>query len=218
MSSNRDEYGIAKDVDDDYIDVEEHRADIDFTNARVESDDNESFTVSARGVERSHRLDYNSGSGAASDVDGLIDASAVIETDGRSETWTFFYPEEASDEQRFETLREWQTGMYDTERDTKNKAADRDRWIDAFCGQVEVAGHLKERVGLVCSSLDLSHMGPYSTEKVILAIISLVANENDRFIRNEARYKELVASQASDLGEIRSVRNLVKRKSDYYDG
>jgi hypothetical protein len=57
-------------------------------------------------------------------------------------------------------------------------------------------------------------MGHYSSQQTILAIISLVANERGRWIRDEEDFRRLLQDTGTTLGEIKRVRQLVRQKTD----
>lgn len=214
-----DDHGIDKDVDSDYIDVEKRRARVSTTEAEEEPTlDRDAYAdggadMSPHG-DMSHRFDAGDGSGAASSLEELIDDNAIIENDGRSKTRTFFYPAEADDEQRYSRIIRWQDGEGDPDRDVENRAADRRRAVDTFCGVLDMSGYHKGRVKYVIEDLNMSHMAHYSSPKVILAVISLVANEDGRFIRDEAAFRALMEDVDTSLHELKKVRTLARKKTE----
>lgn len=214
MTEHEDEYGIGKGIDEDYIDVETRRADV---SPRVDSDDDiERTPEAAERVDMSHRFDVADGSGAASAIEELIDENAVIEHDGRASTRTFFYVAEAAErsKRQFERMIRLQEGEGDPQRDVENRAADRRRTVDGFCSQLDMSDYHKERVEHVVGGLNMSHMAHYSSPKVILAIISLIANEDDRFIRDEETFRDLMTDVGTSLDELKNIRELVRQKSE----
>jgi hypothetical protein len=203
--------------DEDYIDVETERADV---SVDVDEDDERGvrygqYTSDERGerVDMSHVFDTSDGNGSSSQLDDMIDENAIIENDGRSETRTFFYPSEATDDQLYGRLIRWQDGEGDPQRDVRNRAADRRRTIDAFCGTLDMSTHHNERVTHVMEELNMSHMAHYSSPQVILAIISLVANEDGWFVRDDDTFRALLEDTDTDLDTLKSIRRLVRRKS-----
>lgn len=206
-----DEYGIEKDVDEDYIDVVKRRADC--TVAEEPEDDDMFRDVQATAQQdMSHIFNVDDGSGAASAIDERIDKNAVIENDGRSKTRTFFYPEQADDTDTYKRLIRWQDGEGDSERAVANRAADRRRWIDTFCGYLDMTSYQQSRTEHIIESIQMSHMAHYSSQKVILATLTLVANEDGRFIRDETLFRKLMVDVGTDLCELKSIRSLVKAK------
>jgi hypothetical protein len=156
------------------------------------------------------------GDGAAPSIDDIIDENAVMENDGRSNTRTMFYASEgaSSKEQQYRRLAKLNDGMYSPDRKQQNAWADKKRWVSGFCGYVGMSETSKERTLTILEHLNMKHMGPYSTEKVILAIMSIVSRENDRLLRDEEPYHNLLDDIETDLKEIRRVRRLVMEKSD----
>lgn len=224
MTEEKDEYNIGKPIDDDYIGVEKRRADISSVTEECSSEESDnlerrteqSSDISNLFFDMSHIFDDSGGSGASSDIDELIDENAIIEHDGRAETRTFYYPSEAPEtkQHRFTRMLRWQEGERSPERDIKNNAADLRRWVSIFCTTVELGDYQTERTESIAEGLNMKHMAHYSTEEVILGIMSLVANEDGRFVRDESEFKQLVISIGSDMYTVKKVRSLVRRKSD----
>jgi hypothetical protein len=210
-----DELHYGKPIDDDYIDVDKQRADVAPDEQSTEPERYYDELPPSNKPEP-HALDYAEGNGAASSLDELIDQNAIIENDGRSNTRTFFYPFEADDESTYSRLIRWQDGEGSPSRKEDNRGADRKRWVETFGAQLSLTDFQIERTKHVLDTLPLAHMAHYSTEKVICAIISLVADEDGRFIRDELAYKRLVDDIDSGPAEVRSIRELVKRKSDAF--
>lgn len=225
MSDDEDPYGIGKPLDDDYIDVETRRADVSISREKEKTDNMERggettqrADMSAEFSDMSHRFDVGDGNGAASEIDELIDQNAIIEHDGRASTRTFFYIGEAPEGKRrqFGRMLEYQEDMWSGMKN-QQRQADRERTVSTFCSFLDMGTYQRERVQHICDGLNMSHMAHYSSQKVILAVISLVANEDGRFIRDETGFRTLLRDLESDLAELRSIRNLVRRKSDQYD-
>lgn len=216
MSDDEDDYGIGRPIDEDYVDVESSRADISVSEDEDDNLDRSPLSRQTADIDMSHRFDIGRGSGAAEQIDDKIDENAVIENDGRSRTRTFYYPGEAPARarRRYRRMLRWQEGEGSPDRDVRNKTADRERWVDTFCSNLDMTPYQQRRVKFVCNGLNMKHMAHYSTEKVILAVISLVANEDARFIRDEEGYRDLLRAVGSDLSEVKSIRDLVRRKSD----
>lgn len=224
MTDKKDnDLNFGKPIDDDYIDVETRRADVSVSEEDAEDDNIQRDTRSAQHpdmseqqFDMSHIFDVGGGNGASNETDELIDENAIIENDGRSDTRTFFYPSQAPERQqrKFKRLIRWQDGEGDSQRDVENRAADRRRAVETFCGHLDMTPYHRERVKHVMEGVNMSHMAHYSSEKVILAIISLVANEDNRFIRDEPTFRNLLNDVGSDLRELKRIRELVRRKSE----
>lgn len=204
-------------IDEDYIDVTRRRADVSSDEEEAESDTFERGSRAHQNADMGRTFDMSAGAGAASDIDELIDQNAIVEHDGRAETRTFYYPSEAPEGRRRRMARmlRWQEGERAPERDAQNKEADRFRWVDTFTSELEMTDLQQERVQLVVDEVNMKHMANYSAEKVILGIITLVANEDDRWIREEDGFRGLMTDLDSDLDEIKSIRKLIRTKSEH---
>jgi hypothetical protein len=222
-----EDYGIGKPIDKSYIDVEVQRSDISHS-GEAEKNDNmdrsqasaQNFDVSAESTDMSHRFDDASGSGASGETEELIDKNAIIENDGRSTTRTFYYPSEAPErvQKQFARMLRWQDGEYDEStpggRRGQNLRADTRRWAETFTSHLGMNSYQQDRVLHIVEDLTMAHMAHYSAQEVILGTITIVANEDDRFIRDEQAFKDLVDDVGSDMYTIKRVRGLVREKSD----
>lgn len=221
MTDDEDEYGIGKPIDEDYIDVEKRRADVSTDDEVAENDNMDRSPRSAQRPESplgdmTHIFDMGSGNGASSKIDELIDQNAVSAHDGRASTRTFFYTSEAPErtQRKFKRLYRHQEGVGEPQRDVNNRAADRMRTVENFCGFLDMSTYHRERVTYIADGLNMAHMAHYNSDKVILAVISLVANEDDWFIRDNQIYRDLMDSVGTDMKELRRIRDLIRRKSD----
>lgn len=162
-------------------------------------------------------VDDRAGSAAASEIEEVIDEDAIIEHDGRASTRTFFRPADASEEKReqFERLIGWQEDKWSGMKNAQ-RAADRMRTIGNYCGHLDIAESARKRITVIEESVDMSRMSYYSSDQVILGIVSLVANERGRFIRDEDDYRELLTNVDIDLDDIKTIRSMVKDQSEQY--
>lgn len=215
-----DEYDIGTPIDEDYIGVEAERADVSYD--REKPDSEETIEETEQRSDRSYRMDVRGGNGAASKIEELIDQNAVIDHDGRASTRTFFRSVEAPEDKEdlFERLTGWQEDKWDSETnyETRQHGADRMRWIGDFCGQLEMTPHQRRRVEHIVEGLDMSHMAHYSSQKVIVAVISIVADEDasrhGERMRDRSDFRKILEAVGSDLTELKSIRKLVRRQSD----
>jgi hypothetical protein len=200
-------------VDGDYIDVETRTATLE------RSDDYR--------YDASHTFDRSDegGTGTARDVE--IDRKRVIDRDDRGRTRTGFDPADAEEGEMARTvyregkkwvyaqwLRTLQNGYRDSDRDIENSSNDRESYVDVFCSRLDMTPYQQKRVQSIVDSVNMKHMAHYPTEIVVMAIISVVANEDDRWIREEDMFKELVRDLDGSMQAIKNARILVKRKSD----
>ena len=172
--------------------------------------------------DQTHRFGTGDGSGSNNAIDDIIDKEGIIENDGRSDTRTFFYPEEGEyeskdRERQFKRMIRWQDGEGDSGRAAANFKADMKRTAETFCSAVEFNSYQRERVLHVMEVLDINSYGHYSTEKILLAVMSLVANEDRRLLRDEDSFRELCHSVGMTLEEVRKVRRMTRERTEQFD-
>lgn len=221
------DFEFGTDIDSDYVDTgDRERADVS-----VDRDDLESAADEDVWVSDGTLLDTGSGMGSGDYWDDREDEQAVIENDGRSLNETFFYGESASFPEpiadrgpnstmpRGERLAKYNDGwrINDGYRAPRNRKADRERFIGVLCSQLEVATSLEERIRKVTEDLPLSEMGWYSSDMVILAVLSFVTNEQGRWIRDESAFREIMQAVGMDLSDLRSCRKLVRNKCSAFE-
>lgn len=218
-----EDYGI----DEDYIGVESKRADI----SPRSSDDEERDadlppSYDELGADRTY-LYLNDGSGAAgTSWDKTIDEEAPQEHDGRALTRTGFDPREAAGAMSRTVTREgkrmsyarWLSTLNDGYRSSvytmdSDKAMVR-RMTATFASSLGLAKSQRATLEDVMGDLELDHLAHYSAEIVILAAISLIANADDRWIRDEERFKRMVHDVGYKMGDVKNCRLLIKRKTD----
>ena len=172
--------------------------------------------------DRSYLFGAGFGAGSNNEIDDMIDDAGIIENDGRSQTRTTFLAGEASyaSEKRYnqyKRLAKVNDGMWDSNRGADNFKADMRRMAKTFCSQLELNSRQQERTLWVMKNLSVNSFGHYSTEKVIMAVISLVANEDRRLIRDEPEYRELVSAVGMTMDEVKRVRIMVRERTDTFD-
>lgn len=208
-------------IDEEYIEPDRKRADCRISD-RTEKDDEldrsaptaQAADVSADKSDMSHHFDHGAGSGAASGIDDAIDKDAVQEHDGRAETRTGFDPRESKDPEKWRRLNVLNDDHRHPDRKQQNRDADKRRYADTFCGHLGMSRYQRERVKAITRSINMKHMAYYGSDEVILAIVSLVANEDGWFIRDEQTYKDLIRDVGSSMHRIKRIRQLVREKSD----
>jgi len=170
----------------------------------------------------SYLFDTGFGAGANKELDDMIDDAGIINNDGRSNTRTTFLAGEASyDSERrynqYKRLAKVNDGMWDSNRAADNFKADMRRITKTFCSQVELNSRQQERVQWVMDDMDINSFGSYSTEKVLLGVMSLVANEDRRLLRDEDSFRGLVVSVEMTMDEVKRVRQLIRDRTDTFD-
>lgn len=223
------------DIDDDYIDVgEPQRADISVSwsdsatseSATIESEtmtfntdesDNPSrSTDQVADAFEAHSLSSEVGDGAHSWGAEQIDQHGFVANDGRSQTVTKFYADEAADgdQQQYRRLAKLNDGMRSPERRSQNQAADRKRYIETFCSRLDMSPYHTERITIIESEINMSHMAHFSSQQTILGIVSLVANEDNWFIRDDETFRDLMDGIGVTLKELRTIRQLIREKAE----
>lgn len=199
-------------LDDDYCDVEAGRADVSTSDEAAETD---TIDRTARSADRTYLLDTGEGASASGIIDDRIDADSPVSNDGRSETVTTFYPWDGPAEKKdqYARLAKLNDGMRAPSRNGQNKIADRNRWLDCIASTLDMTSYQQARSRSVAEEVNMKHMAHYSTEKVLLGIVSLVCNADGRWIRDEDVFRQLLEDHGSDLDELKSVRSLVRRKT-----
>ncbi len=203
-------------VDDDYIDVEEAQADTSRSN-EIRFD-------------ASHTFDRSDDGTAGTPRDVEIDAQTISERDDRGQTRTGFNPSEASDgimsksvtrdgkEQTFaQWLRTLQDGYRDSSRKEENMREEERKFIETTTSFLGMTEYQSERVKHIIDGMNFRYLGPYPMETAVLATISIVANEDDRWIREEDEYERLVSDIDSSMKDIKNVRQLVKNNSSAFE-
>jgi len=220
MSDNSDHPALDDyDIDDDYCDVDNDTPSTDIAAEQF------SLPEDPNDTDPSFTHDTSMGNGSAEELDDIIDDEAIIVNDGRSVTRTTFYPWEIDDkdkQQWYSKLAKCNGGMWDSKRDTRNKKADNDRWIDGFCSVLESSDYVQSRVQHIIESINLKHMATYSAQQTILATIELV-ERNERIDRGgsplteDETFHDLLDAVGSDIEEMRKIRRLVREKSPLYE-
>lgn len=202
-------------IDKDYIDPPSERADVSTTKEDPDDVDfSEVEDVSSEHTDMSHTF-MKDGSGLGGTAwDHEIDENAPQEHDGRASTRTGFDPRESDDPRKWRRLGAYQDGVWNPDRDQQNNAADQRRFVSMFSSQLGLSNYQKERCLKISADLNFAHMAHYPTETVVLSIISLVANEDGRWIRDEHQFHVLVRDVGATMKDIRSCRQLVRRKSN----
>lgn len=216
------------DIDDDYIGVDPQRAEItDDEDKYVPQDERDVRWPQQPSVDTSHTFGRMEGDGSGNRTDEQIDARTATERDDRGgETGMDvsdadgYYGERIIREGKQRSRAEWllllNNGFRSKERKQENQEADNQRWLDAFTAQLSLTDYQKSRVETIINSVNMAHFGTYTVEIITLGTISLVTQEDNRMIRDERAFKELLVDVNGSLRDIRRVRTLVKEKSDLF--
>lgn len=153
-------------------------------------------------------VDYSPSSGAQDTHKGYND-SAPHSHDGRAQTRTKFYAEEGNDNIDYARLAKLNDGLHDNYSEGRKNKAERRRDMDIFTSTVNFNETDSERCQYLLESVDDVNKHR-SGESLILAIITLVANENDRMIRQEDTFQELCDNCNVTRQQIRNSRERLR--------
>lgn len=219
--TDKDDHPSLKDkypIDEDYLDPPSQRADISTTEEDPKDVDFSAIQhVSSRHTDMSHTHwtgDASGGGGTAWDHE--IDENAPQEHDGRAKTRTGFDPRDSDDPEKWKRLGAYQEGRWGHESHypDQGRAVDQRRFVSMFSSQLDLTPYQTAQSLEISADLNFGHMAHYPTETIVLSIITLVANADGRWIRDEEQFKVLVKDVGASMKDIRSCRQLIRRKSD----
>lgn len=200
-------------VDDDYIGVEEEAADV-------------SQSKDGYRLDLSHTYDRSDTAMSGSDIDVKFDRRPVTDRDERGGTRTGFDAgdttlgrfsdtiiREGKQYTRAKWLRLLNDGYRAPERKAENEQTETDAYLSTFAARLELSDYQANRLEAIIESVAMDEFGPYPKEVIILASMSVVANEDDRWLRDEDAFKQLVSDLDSSMEDVKNARLLVKRKS-----
>jgi len=157
------------------------------------------------------KLDFSPSSGAKGAEQKIYDATAPTENDGRSKTVTKFNAEEGFDGRNYERLGKINDGMYSDDLDVRVKRADVRRDIDIFTDRVDFSPLEQKRAHQLLRRIeDIRRF--QRDEVLVLSIITMVANENNRRIRENKTFETLRDTCNVKKSEIRAARSKLREK------
>lgn len=188
-------------------------------------------------------IDRQAGSGSLSAQEAWVsETTNGGPNDGRSITRTTFYATDVdgagppqqhrdpADRRSWAELAKWNDGMWDPGRFKSNFEADVKRWSQTFCGELDLNSYETDRVEYIITHIDLSAFKQHrlSTEKIILAVISLVIDAEttvddieewdiSEWIIYDDRFEGLMADLEMDRDELWTARKLVYNETDFFD-
>lgn len=144
----------------------------------------------------------------------VIDANSTPEHDGRAVTNTGFNPNDVNvDEGRhhWEWLNKLNDGLQSRERKQQNNEVNQRRFAETVMDELGCTDFQQERVNHLLASQDGRSHGGKCYEIVVLALISMVLEEDGRYVREEDDWVALrddLVVDGTDVGkhDITSVR------------
>lgn len=151
-------------------------------------------------------IDYSPQSGGSAETE--FDKESPKDHDGRGDSATTFTPSEADSYDqgkwyRFSVLHERGWGKMNSRRtDVKRDA-------DTICSQFGLTNGQRDRVLQLIESLDQNSI---QQEAIVLAAVSLVANQDDRAIRREDEWSSVVEAYDVSTSSVWTARKRVREQ------
>ena len=173
-------------------------------------------------IDMSHRFDLGMGAAAKAKIDEIIDEEAIIENDGRSSGRTMFYASDADYDNekmaaRMERLAKWNDGMWESDRATQNFKADMNRIKENLCQEVNLTKFQTESVLWTMERMPVNYFGSHTTEKVTMAVITLICEEDHRNIDDEEEFVQVMRDVGMNGKDLRSIRKLCRKYEFAFD-
>lgn len=156
------------------------------------------------------RIGRQKGNGVNTEQEEVHDHTAHIPNDGRSKTRTTFNPKESNNRQKWEKLAKINDGMLDKDRKQNNRKANQQRDIELFSSQLNLKKNQVESVKYHFKKIDINK-GGWKHEAIILALITLIVNKDQRRIRSEKQYNTLRKSLNITRKTIRNIRRKYRK-------
>jgi hypothetical protein len=135
-------------------------------------------------------LDFSPSSGPQGSVEKIRDVEDPISHDGRAKTKTTFYANQGGGDTDWDRLAKINDGLFDNDARRRGRDADRKRDLRIFSEVCELTDHQQKRSLYILDCVE--DVPQYQSDEVLLlSIISLVANEDDRRIRGEEQFRSL---------------------------
>lgn len=149
-------------------------------------------------------LNREPGSGSLDEGDVAYDAASAHREERDPNRRTSFNPHESDDIEKWRRLNGVDSGVGDTGRRGVNEEYGQQVTIETLCGRLQCTDHHQRRVKHLFDEVDGDQLGSHSTEAVVMALISLVTNEDVVEDGEDVRDREiwdelLIAHQIDDL-------------------
>lgn len=194
-------------------------------------------------------VDRGPGSGALNDTESWAQQKHYeygFANDGRSHTRTTFYwkrhddtparlrdrdrlqPHRAPEDRRsWEELAQWNDGKHSSTRKEDNYTADVQRWVETFCGYLDLNPYRERRVQYIMANIDINSFGSIKAEYIIMGVITLVVDSDtnadpddwspDDWIVYRDDFESLMADLEMDRDTLWTVRKIVHHNTDFFD-
>ena len=187
----------------------------------------------------SHRLASDSGNGSRSEIDDMYDAEEYETKDQRADTRTTFYAKDIDNlnvskrrkKELHRALRrqegeDYGEGTAASKGRRQRKQQNREEWkrriVSTYAAQLDMTHAQKERARhLFLDVLNINTFGPHSSEKVALAVLNVVANENGWQLEDDELFHNLMIEcditsnddeTKPSMRKMRQLRQLVRER------
>ena len=179
-------------------------------------------------------LDRRDGAGARSAEEDWLDDNSTAEENQWSTAATTFYVSDAPTrkQSRFESLYEIHNGWGESDRRASIRRSHIINDAETFCNILELPRYQRRRVMDITETLDFSSFGGKSYEKILLAICSLVSDEelssrlrrdghnsnsleNNRLLLQDD-FRDLMDVCELGSSELSRIRQMLREKTDYF--
>ena len=154
-------------------------------------------------------LDRNAGSGSLDERECHYDEGAEREYHNEKRR-TSFNPSEGPDSGHWHRLNQVDSGVGDTRRRGTNNVHHQKITIETLCGQLRCTEYQQNRVKYLFDDIGGENFGSYRTETVVMALISLVQNEDvgpgGKDVRDRDQWKSMLIELEIDDRHIRRLR------------
>lgn len=160
------------------------------------------------------KLDYNS-THVSNDSRDVADRSVPSHRDVDDGRRTDFDPSDASDPDKYHHLRN-QWAQIDGAIDADHRDADKQRLVSIISSKCGYTAPMQERYSYLVDSLDfLEVRRGASYEEIILALGTLIANEEGWWLRDYDEYQELRRGFDIPAKRVKSLRQSIRETDTY---
>lgn len=174
-------------------------------------------------------LDRSEGSGSSDWQDEQMDVNSRVHPNDWTTAHTTFRVSDAPQEkrERFQSLKRAHDGYGEEDRKSTLRQSKIMKDAECFSNVCSLSEQETEKVFKIIKTSDISSntFGGKSYEKILLAVMTLVRDQNinsteqmnQRLILQD-NFKELMNSCKIGSGELRRVRQMVREKTEYFNG
>lgn len=181
-----------------------------------------------------HNVSRGHGDGAGEEIEDMYDGEEYETKDQRSPKRTTYYESDIYKHctdgrhafhlrraMKYQEGQQVDAGSDAKPRSVQNHEEDQRRMIGTICSQLDMTPAQKKRVRhLVMDVISVNSFGQYSSEQVILAVINVVAREDERLIEDEDAFMQYMIDVGittedgnADKKTMRRLRRMVRERT-----